>query len=102
VRYAAYNYAFNVAKAIRQDTTYQPVIFAIGMNFDSPTYPAEEPLDADFLATLANDPSYTSATKPSGIYQTGQTPGKYYNVTYDGIAGALQDITGEILRLSAH
>ena len=59
-------------------------------------------LAGDFLATLANDQSYTSAGKPSGVYQAGQTPGKYYNVTYSGLGAALSDIAGQILRLSAH
>jgi len=35
------------------------------------------------------------------VYQPGQTAGKYYNVTYNGLAAALQDITGQILGLSA-
>jgi len=102
VRYAAFNYAYNVAKAIRQDATYTPVIYCVGLNFDTSSYPNEEPLDADFLATLANDPNYSSSTAPSGVYQPGQTPGKYYNVGYSGLAAALQDIAGQILRLAAH
>jgi hypothetical protein len=102
LRYAAFNYADNVAKAIRMDTTYKPVIYAIGLTFNQATYPNEEPLDADFLARLANDPSYISPTTGLGVYQAGQTAGKYYNVTYNGLAAALQDITGQILRLSTN
>jgi len=102
VRYTAFNYAFNVAKAIRQDATNAPVIYCIGLNFDTSAYPSEEPLDADFLATIANDPNYRSTGKPSGVYQAGQTPGKYYDVSYSGLESALQDIAGQILRLSAH
>jgi hypothetical protein len=102
LRYAAFNYADNVAKAIRLDTTYNPVIYAIGLTFNQATYPNEEPLDADFLARLANDPSYRSPTTGLGVYQTGQTAGKYYNVTYNGLAAALQDITGQILRLATN
>lgn len=102
VRYTSFNYAYNVARAIRQDTTTSPVIYCIGLNFDTSAYPNEEPLDADFLATLANDPNYRSTGKPSGVYQAGQTPGKYYDVSYSGLAAALQDIAGQILRLSAH
>ncbi len=102
IRYTAFNYAFNVAKAIRQDTAIVPVIYCIGLNFDTSSYPNEEPLDADYLATLANDPSYKSAGKPAGVYQAGQTPGKYYDVTYSGLSAALQDIAGQILRLSAN
>jgi len=102
VRYTSFNYAYNVARAIRQDTTTSPVIYCIGLNFDTSAYPNEEPLDADFLATLANDPNYRSTGKSSGVYQAGQTPGKYYDVSYSGLAAALQDIAGQILRLSAH
>ena len=102
VRYAAGAYAYNVAQAIRQDTTLAPVIYCVGLNFDTASYPNEEPLDADFLATLANDPTYKSTGKPSGVYQAGQTPGKYYDVTYSGLAAALEDIAGQILRLAAH
>jgi hypothetical protein len=86
VRYTSFNYAYNVARAIRQDTTTSPVIYCIGLNFDTSAYPNEEPLDADFLATLANDPNYRSTGKPSGVYQAGQTPGKYYDVSYSGLA----------------
>jgi hypothetical protein len=102
IRYSAFNYAYNVAQAIKQDTTLAPVIYCIGLNFDTAAHPSEEPLDADFLATLANDPTYKSTNKPSGVYQAGQTPGKYYDVTYSGLGAALQDIAGQILRLSAH
>ena len=102
VRYTASNYTYNVAQAIRLDTTYRPVIYCVGLNWDPAAFPSEEPLDADLLATLANDPSYTSAGKPSGVYQAGQTDGKYYNVTYSGLGAALSDIAGQILRLSAH
>jgi hypothetical protein len=102
VRYAAFNYADNVAKAIRTDTTYTPVIYCVGLNFNTATYPDEEPLDADFLARLANDQDYKSATAPNGVFQAGQTPGRYYDVTYSGLGAALSDITSQILRLSAH
>ena len=102
IRYTSFNYAYNVARAIRLDTVTAPVIYCIGLNFDTAAYPNEEPLDADYLATLANDPTYRSAGKPGGVYQAGQTPGKYYDVSYAGLAAALQDIAGQILRLAAH
>jgi Flp pilus assembly protein TadG len=100
VRYAAFNYADNVATAIRQDTTFRPVIYAIGLNFSTSTYPNEEPLDADWLARVANDPDYKNSVTNLPVFQAGQTPGKYYNVTYSGLAVALADITSQILRLS--
>jgi hypothetical protein len=109
VRYTAINYAYNVAQAIRQDTSLAPVIYCIGLNFDTSLYPSEEPLEADYLATLANDPNYvTKGTVGSiyaanqSVYRAGQTPGKYYDVSYSGLGAALQDIAGQILRLSAH
>ena len=65
--------------------------------------------DDDYLATLANDPNYVTKA-PLGsiysagqsVYHAGQTPGKYYDVSYSGLGAALQDIAGQILRLSAH
>jgi len=99
IRYAAYNYADNVATAIRKDTTYKPVIYAVGLNFDTGSYPSEEPLDADWLGRVANDPSYTG-THGQSVFQTGQTSGAYYNVSYSGLAAALHEITGQILRLA--
>ena len=101
LRYAAINYADNVAKAIRLDPTYKPVIYSIGLNFNTALYPNEEPLDANFLARLANDPTYKHSITGLPVYQAGQTPGKYYDVSYSGLAAALDDITSQILRLSA-
>jgi len=43
VRYATFDDAYNVAKAIRQDTTYAPFIYCVGLNFNTATYPNEEP-----------------------------------------------------------
>jgi Flp pilus assembly protein TadG len=100
IRYAAFNYADNVATAIRTDTTFRPVIYAIGLNFNTATYPNEEPLDADWLARVANDPDYKNSVTNLPVFQAGQTPGKYYNVTYSGLGAALSDITSQILRLS--
>jgi hypothetical protein len=108
LRYAAFNYAWNVAQAIQKDTTYSPVIYCVGLNFDTSKYPNEEPLDPDFLAALANDPTYVSQgidakfAKGASVYTPGQTPGRYYDVTYSGLAAALEDITSQILRLAAH
>ena len=100
VRYAAFNYADNVATAIRTDTTYSPVIYCIGLNFDTAANPNEEPLDADWLARVANDPNYKNSVTGLPVFQAGQTPGAYYNVTYSGLAAALANITGQILRLA--
>jgi Flp pilus assembly protein TadG len=102
VRYAAFNYADNVATAIRLDTVYKPVIYCIGLNFDTAANPKEEPLDPDFLAHLANDPQYINKVTGLPVFQQGQTAGKYYDVTYSGLKAALADITSQILRLSAN
>jgi Flp pilus assembly protein TadG len=100
VRYAAFNFADNVATAIRTDTTYRPVIYAIGLNFNTASYPKEEPLDADWLARVANDPDYKNSVTGLPVFQANQTPGKYYNVTYSGLGAALSNITSQILRLA--
>ncbi len=100
VRYAAFNYADNVATAIRTDTVLKPVIYAVGLNFNTAAYPNEEPLDADWLARVANDPSYKNSVTGLPVFQAGQTTGRYYDVTYNGLGAALQDITSQILRLS--
>jgi hypothetical protein len=83
-----------MATKIRQDTTIRPVIFAIGLN-----QPSGEQLDADWLARVANDPSYKDASG-NNVYQSGQTVGGYYNVTASGLAGAFQSIAAQILRLA--
>ena len=96
VRYAAFNAAYNMATTIRQDTTIRPVLFVIGLNEPAGT---GEPLDADFLARLANDPVYTDVNGIS-VYQQGQTAGKYYNVDSSDLGAAFQDIASQILRLA--
>ena len=85
-----------MATTIRQDTTIRPVLFVIGLNEPAGT---GEPLDADFLARLANDPVYTDVNGIS-VYQQGQTAGKYYNVNSSDLGAAFQDIASQILRLS--
>ena len=96
VRYASFNAADNVATTIRNDTTIRPVLFVIGLN-EPPA--GGEPLDADWLARVANDPSYTDVNGNS-VFQKGQTSGKYYNVSGSGLAAAFQDIASQILRLA--
>jgi hypothetical protein len=96
VRYASFNAADNMARTIRQDTTLRPVLFVIGLN-EPPS--GGEPLDADWLARVANDPSYKDSNGNS-VYQSGQTSGMYYNVTGSGLQAAFQDISSQILRLA--
>ena len=97
IRYAAYNVADNIATIIRQDTVIRPTIFVIGLNEST-----GEPLDADWLARVANDPSYRDAGNNS-VFQAGpptQTSGMYYNVTTSSLSTAFDKIASQILRLS--
>src|SRR6185437_10054433 len=82
VRYAAFNVADNMATAILSDTALHPVLFVIGLNESS-----GEPLDADWLARVANDPTYIDSNGHS-VFQTGQTSGTYYNVSASGLSSA--------------
>jgi hypothetical protein len=113
MRVAAYNVADNIATMIRSDTTFNPIIYVIGLNEPG----TEEPLNADWLARVANDPDYrTVGSDVSGLtpltYPTAglpvlntsttpkQTQGKYYNVTAATLPQAFQQIAAQILRLS--
>jgi Flp pilus assembly protein TadG len=94
VRYAAFNVADNIATTIRQDNSIRPVLFVIGLNEST-----GEPLDADWLARVANDPAYKD-TNGNSVFQAGQTSGMYFNVSASGLSGAFQQIASQILRLS--
>jgi hypothetical protein len=96
VRYASFNAADNQATTIRQDTAISPVLFVIGLN-EPPA--GGEPLDADWLARVANDQQYLDSNGNS-VYQPGQTKGMYFNVTASGLGGAFQSIASQVLRLS--
>jgi hypothetical protein len=96
VRYAAANAADNMATKIRQDTAIRPILFVIGLN-EPPA--GGEPLDADWLARVANDPGYRNGLGLP-VYQAGQTPGMYFNVNAGGLAAAFQQIASQILRLA--
>jgi hypothetical protein len=84
VRYAAFNVADNMATLIRNDTALSPMLFVIGLGYSGG---ATEPLDADWLARVANDPNYVTVGSdpivPAGrsVYQNSQTPGMYSNST---------------------
>jgi hypothetical protein len=96
VRYASFNAADNQATTIRNDTTIRPVLFVIGLN-EPPS--GGEPLDADWLARVANDPNYKDVNGNS-VFQKTQTSGMYFNVNAAGLQGAFTQISSEILRLS--
>jgi Flp pilus assembly protein TadG len=95
VRFASFNVADNIATMIRTDTNINPVIYVIGLNNNN----GEEPLDADWLARVANDIDYLDVNG-NHVYQSGQAQGKYYNVNAGGIGAALADIASQILRLT--
>jgi len=103
VRYAAFNVADNMATLIRQDTTLKPMIFVIGLNYSGTL---EEPLDADWLARVANDPNYVTVGSDStvvaagqSVYQNGQTPGMYCNSTTATLSACFGQVTSQLLRL---
>jgi Flp pilus assembly protein TadG len=103
VRYAAFNAADNMATLIRQDTTLKPMLFVIGLNYSGTL---EEPLDADWLARVANDPNYvTVGSDPNivaagqSVYQNSQTPGMYCNSTTATLGACFAQVTSQLLRL---
>jgi len=103
VRYAAFNVAYNMATYIRQDTVLKPMIFVIGLNYaDELT----EPLDADFLAAIANDPNYTTVGSDTNVvaagqsvYNSTQTAGMYCNSTMATLQSCFAQVTSQLLRL---
>jgi Flp pilus assembly protein TadG len=95
VRYASFNAADNQATTIRTDAVRKPLLFVIGLNENN----GEEPLDADWLARLANDPNYKDVNGHS-VFQEGQSEGMYFNVDAAGLPSAFQRIASEILHLS--
>jgi hypothetical protein len=103
-RYASFNYADNMATLIRGDTTLQPMLFVIGLNYSGTS---TEPLDEDWLARVANDPNYVSVGSDPAIlaagqsvYQTGQTPGMYCNSTTATLSACFAQVTSQLLRLT--
>ena len=96
VRYASFNTADNMATTIRTDTVIRPVLFVIGLNEPAS---AGEPLDADWLARVANDPDYLDGNGHH-VYQNGQTKGMYFNVTASGLQAAFHSIASQCMRLS--
>ena len=103
-RYASFNVADNIATLIRKDTTLKPMMFVIGLNY---TDNGTEPLDADWLARVANDPNYVTVGSDTNIiaagnsvYQTGQTPGMYCNSTMATLQSCFAQVTSQLLRLT--
>ncbi len=87
---AGSNNVDNLAMTIRNDTTYNPVIFTIGLGKSTDT----DPPDFVLLARLANDPT-------SPIYDNTKIPGLFVQASdASGLQDAFQRIASEVLRLS--
>jgi Mg-chelatase subunit ChlD len=86
---ASTNAADNAAARIRADTTFNPVIYSLGLGGT-----VAEPLDQDFLRRIANDPqsSCYDSTRPTGHF--------YYASDITQLSAAYQAIASQILRLS--
>jgi hypothetical protein len=75
----------------------------IGLNYSDEV---TEPLDADWLASLANDPNYVTVGSDTNVIGSGysvynktQTPGMYCNSTPATLQVCFQQVTSQLLRL---
>jgi hypothetical protein len=86
---ASTNATDNAARRIRADTTFNVVIFSLGLGGTD-----SEPLDLDFLRRIANDAQASSydATRPAGRF--------YYAADITQLSAAYEAIASQILRLS--
>lgn len=86
---AAFNAADNQAAVIRNDTTYNPVIFTIGLD-GAP----DMPIDPVFLERVANDPRSPiyNSSRPTGYYAYAESP--------SALNQAFHQIASIVLRLS--
>jgi len=95
VRFASFNAADNMATTIRSDHVLRPTLLVVGIHQPLPT---EESLDSAWLARVSND---IAALDSSGklIFQTRQTPGKYFDVR-GGAGDALKAAAAHIALLA--
>lgn len=86
---AAINSVDYQAQAIRADTTYNPIIYTIGLG-GAP----DMPIDQTLMERIANDPRSPifDATKPVGYFAYASDPSQ--------LAQAMDDVASQILRLS--
>lgn len=87
---AAFNAADNQATAIRNDSTYNIVIYTIGLDGA-----LDAPVDSTFLERVANDPRsapFYDSSKPAGHYAYAANPG--------ALSQAFNEVASQILRLS--
>jgi hypothetical protein len=88
-RWASFNAADSMAQTIRNDSTYTPVIYAIGLQGNEPMA-----IDQDFMERLANDVRASN-------YDSTKAQGQFILATSTaGLAQAFQQIASQILRLS--
>jgi hypothetical protein len=81
----------NQANTIRSDTTYNPIVYAIGLGGT----PYQQ-IDTRLLYRIANDPSNPTA----GDYNSSQPAGRFVYCTAGGLGAAFAQIASEILHLS--
>lgn len=89
VRWASFNAADSMAFTIRNDTTYAPIIYMIGLAGNEPMA-----INQDFMLRMANQypASNYDSTKPQGQF--------IYAPTTAQLSQAFQDVASQILRLS--
>jgi Flp pilus assembly protein TadG len=88
ITHAAENAADAQAQTIRNDTTYKPIIYTIGLGGTS-----FQPIDDELLERIANDPRSTN-------YNSAQSTGEYIPCTAAGLASAFQQVASQILHLA--
>ena len=88
-RWAAMNAADSQAQTIRYNTTYNTVVYTIGLQGNEPMA-----IDQDFMERVANDPraSNYDGTRPSGQFILATNTGE--------LSQAFQQVASQILRLS--
>jgi hypothetical protein len=89
VRWAAFNAADSMATTIRNDATYTPLIYSIGLQGNETMA-----MDQDFMERVANDnrASNYDPTKPSGQFILATNTAE--------LAQAFQQVASQIIRLS--
>ena len=88
-RWASFNAADSMAQTIRNDTTYAPIIYTIGLAGNETMA-----MNQNFMERLANDPraSNYDSTKPQGQFILAADTSQ--------LAQAFQQVASQILRLS--
>ncbi len=88
IMHASENAADAQAQTIRNDGTYKPIIYTIGLGGTS-----SQPIDDELLERIANDPRSTN-------YDSSKAAGEYIPCTAAGLASAFQQVASQILHLA--